>query len=373
MNILTINAGSSTVKYAVFSLDQKKKTEEQLLGGLIEVPPAKDGNTAGYDLAFKHIMQDLEKNDLTVQAVAHRVVHGNSLTHSVLINKHVIMVIKHACHIAPLHDPHNLQGILACQKFLKCPQVAVFDTSFHAGLPAKASTYALPLWLSKKYGWKRYGFHGISHEYVAHEACKLLKKSFSSVKMVTCHLGNGASLAAIDHGKSVDTSMGFTPLEGLVMGTRSGDLDPALVCLLIEKGFREPAVYDLLNNQCGLKGLAGTNDMRELISRKDQKAVRNALDVYVYRIVKYLGAYIASLNGVDVIVFTAGVGEHCAWVRQEVMKQFGYLGIKIDGKKNAQNARVISTPESKVKVCVIPTNEALMMARETMKLVGKRC
>src|SRR3989344_1269694 len=215
MNILTINAGSSTVKYAVFSLDQKKKTEEQLLGGLIEVPPAKDGNTAGYDLAFKHIMQDLEKNDLTVQAVAHRVVHGNSLTHSVLINKHVIMVIN-----------------LACQKFLKCPQVAVFDTSFHAGLPAKASTYALPLWLSKKYGWKRYGFHGISHEYVAHEACKLLKKSFSSVKMVTCHLGNGASLAAIDHGKSVDTSMGFTPLEGLVMGTRSGDLDPALVCLL---------------------------------------------------------------------------------------------------------------------------------------------
>lgn len=373
MNILTINAGSSTVKYAVFSLSDKKKsgerTEEQLLGGLIEVPPGKAG---GYDAAFQHIIQELDKNDLTVQAVAHRVVHGNSITQSVLINNRIITAIKHACHIAPLHDPHNLQGILACQKFIKCPQVAVFDTSFHTTLPAKASTYALPAWLTKKYGWKRYGFHGISHQYVAHEACKLLKKSFSSINMVTCHLGNGASLCAIDHGKSIDTSMGYTPLEGLVMGTRSGDLDPALVCLLIEKGFKEARVYDLLNNECGLKGLAGTNDMRELISKKDQKAVRNALDVYVYRIVKYLGAYIAALNGVDVVVFTAGVGEHCAWVRQEVMKYFTHLGIKIDNKKNQQNARIISMSDSKVKVCVIPTNEALMMARETREVLGSR-
>lgn len=365
MNILTINAGSSSVKYTIFSLSGGK--EKCILKGLFE--EISHENKQAYVAVFKKIIREITIKEIKVDAVAHRVVHGGQLSESVLINRSVITAIKKACHIAPLHDPHNLEGILACQKLLKCPHVAVFDTSFHSTIPEKASTYALPRFLVQKYNWKRYGFHGTSHQFVAQEAAKLLKKKLSQVKMVSCHLGNGASLAAINKGKSVDTSMGFTPLEGLVMGTRSGDLDPALVCLLMEKGFTEEKVYDLLNNYSGLKGMAGTNDMRVLMKKRNKKEVQLALDVYVYRIVKYLGAYIAAMNGVDVIVFTAGIGEHQPWIREQVLKQFKYLGLKLDKAKNKKNNVVISKG-GKVKVLVIPTNEALMMARECKRIVS---
>ncbi len=357
MNILVFNIGSSTIKYSVYSKDK------QLLKGM-------EDNVKSYSTALKKIEAKIISKKIKIDAVGHRVVHGGSTKHSQKITKSTIKIIKDNIKLAPLHNPHNLQGILVAKEIFNVPQVAVFDTAFHSSIPAVANTYAIPKKFRDKYGIRRYGFHGISHEYVFNEACKKLKKRPSSVKAITCHLGNGCSITAIDKGKSIDTSMGFTPLEGVVMGTRSGSIDPAIVDFLVKNAkMSSSQVNTMLNKKSGLLGLSGkTNDMRKLLRSKDKKS-KLAVEVYCYNILKYIGAYAAALNGVDVIIFTAGVGENSVRIRKKITNNLKHLGVRIDEKKNKANKLIISTPASKVKVMVIPTREGLMIAKQTEKLL----
>lgn len=258
-------------------------------------------------------------------------------------------------------------------KLFSVPQVAVFDTAFYHAMPAHASLYAIPYELAQKHRIKRYGFHGTSHQYVAQEACRILNKEMRRLRMITCHLGNGCSITAIKNGKAVDTSMGFTPLEGLMMGARSGDIDPSIVPFLMEQEHLSSTdVERMLNEQSGLLGVSGvSNDIRAIMKTKSARA-RLAVDMFVYRIAKCIGAYVAAMNGVDVIVFTAGIGEHQAMIRERVTGYFAYLGIVLDKKKNHENASVVSDKRSKAIVMVVPTNEALMIARETARVVRSK-
>ncbi|MDD2680379.1 MAG: acetate kinase [Candidatus Omnitrophica bacterium] len=352
MKILVINSGSSSIKYKFFRIPHRKL----LSTGKIEHIGEKGSAVPDHYTGLKLILAKIN----SVDAVGHRVVHGaERFKKPVIIDASVIRKIKQCCSIAPLHNPANLAGILACKRLLKgVKQVAVFDTAFHQTIPDYAYIYGLPYELYTRLRIRKYGFHGTSHEYVAHEAARILKTHIDKLKIITCHLGNGCSITAVDKGKSVDTSMGFTPLEGLVMGTRCGDVDPALIThIMKKKKLSIEAMDNLLNKESGLKGISGiSNDMRSLQekSKAGNKRARLALDIFVYRIRKYIGAYTAVMSGCDALVFTGGIGENQKDIRQRVARNiFKHL-------------------RKKPKILVIPTNEELMIARQTYQLMNGR-
>ncbi len=347
MIILVLNSGSSSIKYQLFDIDRKKEKviDKGKVDRIGDIVPT-------HKKALKII---LGKISTKIDAVGHRVVHGGAkFTESVLIDSKVIKAVEEFSELAPLHNPPGLMTIKEAMRILKgVPQVAVFDTAFHQTMPEYAYLYAIPYRLYLRYGIRRYGFHGTSHRFVAQEAAKLLKKSFGSISLITCHLGNGCSITAIKKGKVVDTSMGFTPLEGLVMGTRSGDIDPAIIPYIMEKeGLKADEVLELLNKESGLLGISGiSNDVRDLIRKKNKNSrARLALNIFVYRVKKYISAYIGIIGKVDAIIFTGGIGENQPWVREEICRDL------ID---------------SKTKILVIPTNEELMIARDTY-LISRR-
>lgn len=352
MKILVINSGSSSIKYKLFEMPSQRLITK----GLIDHIGEEGSKFSNHYSGLKVILEKIK----SVDAVGHRVVHGaEKFKKPTLVDQNVIKGIKKCCAIAPLHNPANLSGILACQKLLPgIKQVAVFDTAFHQTIPEYAYIYGLPYEYYQRLGARKYGFHGTSHEYVAAEAGRILKKPLSKLKLITCHLGNGCSITAVDQGKSVDTSMGFTPLEGLVMGTRCGDTDPALITHIMRKKKLDTKQMDcILNKESGLKGISGiSNDMRLLEEKASagNKRAKLALDIFVYRIRKYIGAYLSVLGGLDALIFTAGIGENQADIRDNICRGlFNCLG-------------------KKPKIMVIPTNEELMIARQTHKLIAPR-
>ena len=397
MNILVINCGSSSIKYQLINREKRKALAKGLLekigkanswqihhiGGKVV---KKQDEVANYEEGLESILallldkkRGVIKDASEISAVGHRVVHGGEdFFHSVLIDDEVVKTIKSYISLAPLHNPPNLAGIKAARSLLPdAPQVAVFDTAFHQTLPEKAFLYALPYQYYEKYRIRRYGFHGTSHRYIAERAAKFLKKPLKELKIITCHLGNGCSITAIDKGKSIDTSMGFTPLEGLVMGTRCGDIDAAAVLFLMGKENLTTAQMDnLLNKQSGLLGISGiSNDLREVqkwVVKGDQRA-KLTLEVFAYRIKKYIGAYSAVLGGLDALIFSAGIGENEANIRDKVCQGLEFLGVYLDKKKNrasSKASRFISTESSPAKILVIPTNEEEMIAEETWRIVN---
>ena len=308
-----------------------------------------------------------------IHAVGHRVVHGGEeFSDSVIVNEAVEKAIEDCCELAPLHNPPNLVGIRACKKVMpNVPQVAVFDTAFHATMPEKAFLYAVPYEMYEKHKIRKYGFHGTSHKYVSMRAAEMMGKPYEQLKLVTCHLGNGASICAIDGGRSVDTSMGLTPLEGLAMGTRSGDIDAAVIPFIMQKeNLTAAQVVDILNKKSGMLGVSGvSSDFRDVTDAKNSgnKRAEAALDVFCYRVAQYVGSYAAAMNGIDAVVFTAGVGENAANVREWVCEYLTFLGVEIDPAKNNQRGKAIdfSTDNAKVRALAIPTNEELVIARDT--------
>lgn len=364
---LVLNCGSSSVKYALYDYN-----ETEITRGIVEEigKKIKDHRTAISFILNTLVKKNIVKTLYDIAAVGHRVVHGNGLTKSVLVTHNIMKEIEKAAVLAPLHNSHNIEGIKAIKTLLPAiPNIAVFDTAFHSTIPSHAATYGIPLSLSQKYKIKRYGFHGISYHYI----CEELKRERGKLpsRLIVCHLGNGASICAIRNGKSIDTSMGFTPMEGLLMGTRAGDIDVGAVFHLAAMRQECRDMDHLLNFASGLKGIAGTNDMREIwkkAQQRDKKAVL-ALDMYCYRIQKYIGAYISVLGGIDALVFTAGVGENAWYVREKVCNALGFFGIALDQKKNKMNQKIIS--KRKVKVYVLPTHEEKMIARETARLLKK--
>ena len=334
----------------------------------------------GHKIALKNILGIILANNIIsslseIKAIGHRAVHGGEeFKKTVLINDKVMKKIEKLSELAPLHNPANLTGMKVCKELLpNVKQVAVFDTEFHSNMPEKAFIYGIPYKYYKEGGIRRYGFHGTSHKYVSEKAAEILNKDYKKLKIITCHLGNGSSIAAVMNGKSIDTSMGFTPLEGVVMGTRCGDIDPAIILFLMKKEKLSVKEMDnILNKKSGLLGISGISpDVRVLWDneKKGNKRAHLALDVLTYRITKYIGAYISILNGVDAIVFTAGIGENAYYLRERILKNFEYIGLKIDKKRNKNNELIISADNSKIKVLVIPTNEELQIARETFELV----
>jgi acetate kinase len=397
MNILVLNCGSSSVKYQLFNMDKEEPVAKGMVsrigmtGALLTHKPYDReevkvvGEILDHIIAVKYIISILMsanhgviKDESEIHAIGHRVVHGGErFTESVLISDDVLKEIRKLIDLAPLHNPHNITGIRACQANLPgVPQVAVFDTAFHHRMPASAFIYGLPYIMYKKYGIRRYGFHGHSHQYVSERAARLIGKPAKELKIITCHLGNGASVTAVDRGISVDTSMGFTPLEGLLMGTRCGDMDPAVILHIM--GREELTLHEagaLMNKHSGLTGVSGvSSDMREIESAAGEghRNAQLALDIYCYRLKKYIGAYTAAMNGLDAIVFTAGIGENSVTVRSRTMAGLDFLGIKLDDEKNRAalgKEMEISASSSRVKVYVIPTNEELVIARDTKNIV----
>lgn len=381
MKILVLNSGSSSLRFELFSYNQSGKNHsgiKSLHEGMIDRIGFPD-SVKNYDQALKKALKELiEKKHIKsldeIKAVGHRVVHGGEkYKDPVKITPAVIKEIKALSKLAPLHNPPNLKGINAVTKQLKIvPQVAVFDTAFHQTLEPKAYLYALPIEYYKKFGIRRYGFHGTSHLYVSREVQKLLKKKNS--KIITCHIGNGVSATAVKNGKSIDTSMGFTPLEGLPMGTRCGDIDPAIVYKLMEKLKVDTKEIDnILNKKSGLKGFfKKSSDMRDIwaaAKRKDKQALFT-IEYLSYKLAKYIGSYAAALNGADAIAFTAGIGEHAWYVRKQTCQYLKFMGIKINHQKNLKDKTEISTPDSKVKVFVIPTDEEKEIAYQTIRLLS---
>ena len=393
MNILVINAGSSSLKYQFIKIE----TEEVLAKGLCErigiegskltqKVPGKDNYVVEQHMndhadAIKMVIEALTgshgviKDMKEIDAVGHRIVHGGEeFNDSVLITDEVMKAVENCVELAPLHNPANIIGINACAKVMPgVKQVGVFDTAFHAHMPARAFMYALPYDLYEKDKIRRYGFHGTSHKYVSQRAAEMLGKKLEDLKIITCHMGNGSSIAAVMGGHSVDTTMGFTPLAGVPMGTRSGDIDPAIVTfLMVEKGMTAAEVDELLNKESGVYGIAGYSDFRDLESGAENgdKKCRLALDMFVYSVKKAIGAYAAAMGGVDALVFTAGIGENTVLVREEITDGMEFLGIKIDKELNnfKGEERDISAPDAKVKSLVIPTNEELMIAKDTARL-----
>ena len=394
MKILTINCGSSSVKYQVFEIGNGNELLAKGMADRIGLAGSRiyhksvgrgekelEIRLADHGAALAKIYSVLEQDGCGVvsheiQAVGHRVVHGGrQFTGPVLIDEKVIDAIRDNAKLAPLHNPVSIVAIETCQKLLPgIANVAVFDTAVHQTMPPKSYLYGLPIGLYANHDIRKYGFQGISHGYVAGEAARILNKPLDKLKIITCHLGNGSSITAFKEGKSVDTSMGMTPLEGVMMSTRSGDIDPAIVPYLIEVlGLSVREVTDLLNKESGLKGLCGKSDVRDIVKladNGDQKA-QTAIDVFVYRIQKYIGAYAAAMNGVDVIVFTAGIGENSAYLRARILANFGYLGFRLDKADNERNRTVFSAQDSKVRAMTIPTNEELIIAQETYKAVTR--
>jgi len=313
-----------------------------------------------------------------INAIGHRVVHGGeTFTDSVLVTAEVEAAIEAVSDLAPLHNPANLTGIRACRQHMpNVPQVVAFDTAFHQTMPAKAYLYALPYELYDKYKIRKYGFHGTSHKYVANQAAEILGQPLTSLKIATCHLGNGASVCAIDGGRSVDTSMGLTPLEGLAMGTRSGDLDPAVLSFVMEKeGLSAKEINDLLNKKSGMLGLSGvSSDFRDLdaAAREGNQRAIDALDVFAYRVAGYVGRYAAAMNGLDAVVFTAGIGENDCAIREKICAYLGWMGVEISAALNSKRGQAldVSAPGAKTRTLVIPTNEELVIARDTRAILG---
>ena len=367
--ILVINSGSSSIKFKVFD------RENEVVSGIIERignSPMLRVNTPkkiikrvrakNHERAMDEILHLLNELGIgSIDAVGHRVVHGGTLRKSCVITKEVERVIEKNSELAPLHNPANLMGIRAAKR-LNVPNVAVFDTAFHSTMKEKAFMYGLPFEFYKRYGIRRYGFHGISHKYVYSVAKKMLPHAR---KFITCHLGNGASITAIKNGRSVDTSMGFTPLEGLMMGTRSGSFDPAIAEFLERKGISASELIKIANKKSGLLGISGiSNDVRDLEKSKSPRA-KLALEMFSYIAAKTIGSYIAAMNGVDAIVFTAGIGENSPKIRKMICSYFTFSGVVLDNRANARNETVISSKNSKVRILVIKTNEELQIARET--------
>jgi acetate kinase len=395
MKVLVVNAGSSSIKYQVVDM-----TDESVLAvGLVDrvgipgttlehKPVGKDkvlikkdlpDHTAGMKLVLEVLVNEeygCIKSMDEIGAVGHRVVHGGEeFAESVVIDDRVKKVIKDCFDIAPLHNPPNLMGIEACQELMpNVNHVVVFDTAFHQTMEPANFLYALPYEVYEKYRVRRYGFHGTSHFYVSHRAAEMLGKPFEECKIITLHLGNGASMAAIRNGKVVDTTMGFTPLEGLVMGTRSGDIDPAIVFFLMEKlGLGTTEANNYFNKKAGMLGLSGvSNDLRDILeaAASGNERAQTALDVYYNRVKGYIGNYMAKLNGCDCLVFTAGVGENAMDIRENICKDLDYLGVKMDVEKNKVRGKEVdvAAADSKVKIFVIPTNEELVIARDTYRL-----
>ncbi len=401
MKILVLNCGSSSIKYQLIDM---ANNAELLAKGLLERVGLKDSE-------FKHqpkgkdpymLIQDVKNHEIGINmilkalldpnhgviqsvndiiAVGHRVAHGGeNFSASALITDEVKKNIEEVIELAPLHNPANLKGIVSMEKLVPTvPQVAVFDTAFHQTIPPHAYMYGLPYELYKKDKIRRYGFHGTSHKYVFEKACDSLFMRKDHVKAITCHLGNGASIAAIKNGRSIDTSMGLTPVEGLIMGTRTGDLDlGALLYIMNKKGLSLDDANNLINKKSGILGVSGVSyDMRDVENaawNEGNKRAQLALDMYVYRIIKYIGAYAAAMGGVDLIVFTGGVGENGPETREEILKDLEFLGVTFDVEKNTGlrgNLEMISKQESKVKVMVVPTNEELVIAHDTLKVVAQ--
>ena len=396
MKILVLNCGSSSIKYALYNMDDKSVmtsggAERVGLDGAFVKVKLPNGekkqimhdipeHTEGVKIIFS-LLTDPEigviKSLDEINAVGHRMVHGGEkFTESVVITPEVIKAFEAVSDLAPLHNPANMKGVNAVSELMPgLPQVGVFDTAFHQTMPAKAYMYAVPYELYEKYGVRRYGFHGTSHRYVSKRACDFLGIPQQGCKMITAHIGNGGSLAAVVDGKCVDTTMGLTPLEGVMMGTRSGDIDGGAVTFIQKKlNLDADGVSDLLNKKSGVQGLCGCSDMRdvEAAAKSGDKKALVAQESYFYRIKKYIGAYAAAMGGCDVLVFTAGVGENQTSMREAACEGLEFMGIKIDKAVNASvrgKEAVISAPDSKVKVVVIPTDEELMIATDTMALV----
>ena len=395
MNVLVINCGSSSLKFQLINSESEAVLAKGLcerigIDGRLTYQPAGGEKNASEKAmptqteAIQFVIDALTDADTGVVksldeigAVGHRVVHGGEkFAKSVVVTPEVKAAIAECNDLAPLHNPANLIGIEACESLMPgTPQVVVFDTAFHQTMPEKAYMYGLPYEYYEKYKVRRYGFHGTSHSFVSKRVAEIVGKPYNATKTIVCHLGNGASVSAVLNGESVDTSMGLTPLEGLVMGTRSGDIDPAIMEFIAKKENLDIAgIMNVLNKKSGVEGVSGvSSDFRDLeaAAKAGNKRAELAIDVFAYRVAKYVGAYTAAMNGVDNIVFTAGIGENCALVRTKVCSYLGYLGITIDEEANGKRGEeiIISTPDSKVKVLVVPTNEELAIARETVALV----
>ena len=395
MKVLVVNCGSSSLKYQLID----SETEQALAVGLCErigIDGRLKHTPAGgekvvledalpnHEVAIKNVLAALTnptygviKDLCEIGAVGHRVVHGGEkFTKSVVIDDAVIAGIKECCDLAPLHNPANLIGIDACMKLMPgVPEVAVFDTAFHQTMPKEAYLYAVPYEYYTNYGVRRYGFHGTSHSYVSKRAIAVAGLDANNSKVIVCHLGNGASCSAVLNGRSVDTSMGLTPLEGLIMGTRSSDIDPAVIEFVAKKENKSLSeMMTVLNKKSGVDGMSGVgSDFRDLdaAAKEGNERAQVAVEAFAYRVAKYVGAYTAAMNGVDAIAFTAGIGENDGKVRKKICDRLGFLGITIDDAKNAIRGEevIISTPDSKVKVMVIPTNEELAICRETVALI----
>jgi acetate kinase len=397
MNILVLNSGSSSLKYKLFSMENEQVIASGVVerigttNGLAQVTHQKNGNEkyqkeetiATHQVALKIVLdllldpvQGVLKSLSDISAVGHRVLHGAEyFSESVIVDDEALAKMEELRELGPLHMPANIMGIRACMEIMPgVPQIATFDTAFHQTMPRKAFLYALPYNLYKDYRVRRYGFHGTSHRYVSGHAADFLGRPVEELKMVTVHIGNGSSIAAIDGGKVVDTSMGFTPLEGMVMGTRSGDLDPAIIPFIQQKlGLKPEETDNYLNKKSGFLGMAGVSDMRDIQkNRATDPRAEDAYQAFIYRIVKYVGAYAAALKGLDVIVLTAGIGENDWRVRADICNELSYLGVVLDAAKNEGKHGEdleISAPNSKVKVLVLPTNEELVIARDAYKLI----
>lgn len=397
MKVLVINCGSSSLKYQLIDMSNNGVLAQGLVerigidGVLTQKVDGREKYVVETDLKDHQIAIDLVLKTLIdenqgviksmdeISAVGHRVVHGGEkYSKSVLVNDEVLKSLEELIKLAPLHNPANIIGIKACQELMpNTPMVAVFDTAFHQTMPQKAFMYPVPYEYYEEDHIRRYGFHGTSHKYVSGEVAKWMNKNISDLKIITCHLGNGVSIAAVDGGKSVDTTMGFTPLDGIIMGSRSGSIDPAIVTFLQkEKGYSADEVNDILNKKSGVLGVSGVGtDFRDIraAAEKNNKRALLTMDIYGYQVKKQIGAYAAAMGGLDAIVFTAGVGEHAPEVRIRALTNMEFLGINIDSEKNDNqnigDGMEISTPDSKVKLYVIPTNEELMIAEETLELI----
>lgn len=397
MNILVINCGSSSLKFQLIDAATEKLIAKGLCerigidgsqisytptGGQKEttVTPMKD-HTDAIRLVLEALTGEktgVVKDLKEIGAVGHRIVHGGErFAASTVITDEVIEAITECNDLAPLHNPANLIGIDACRKLMPgTPMVAVFDTAFHQTMPKEAYLYGIPYEYYEKYKIRRYGFHGTSHSYVSHRAAEILQKDYKELKLIVCHLGNGASVSAVKNGKCVDTSMGLTPLEGLIMGTRSGDIDPAIIEFLCNKENKSVSeILNELNKKSGVLGLSGgfSSDFRDLedaYEKGEEFAIRT-MDAFAYRVAKYVGAYVAAMNGVDAVCFTAGLGENSGFIREKICAYLGYLGVSLDPELNARRGEdlVITTKDSRTKVLMIPTNEELAIARETFALV----
>ncbi|WP_018702420.1 acetate/propionate family kinase [Anaeromusa acidaminophila] len=395
MKVLVINCGSSSLKYQLFNMADESVLAKGLVerigieGSVLKHQPGEaekvtiETEIPDHSVAIKLVLNALVdakhgviKDMNEISAVGHRVVHGaEKFATSVRINGAVMDALEECIEMAPLHNPPNILGIKACEKLMPgVAQVGVFDTAFHQTMPKHAFIYGLPYEVYKKHGIRRYGFHGTSHKFVSQQCAEMMGKKPEDIKVITCHLGNGSSVAAVKNGAVVDTSMGLTPLEGLVMGTRCGDIDPAILPMLMKKeNMDADAIDSYINKESGVLGISGvSSDFRDIEGAADEgnERAQLALDVFAYRVQKYVGAYAAAMNGVDAIVFTAGLGENSISMRESIAEAFGYLGAKIDKDRNNVRGKAceISTADSKVKLFVIPTNEELMIARDTKSI-----